>query len=138
MGRYRHYTKKNVNMHEYVVHKYIYDLNIVNTSRIVRYNLQQKKMTLEHIGNDNISNVYGDLPSEIPDYIFAKIREIILKLYDNGILYPDITGYNFIEHKNNGKVYILDFEHVTYVDQGENDFVTKFLNGYDGWNPEFC
>ena len=85
MGRYRHYTKKNVNMHEYVVHKYIYDLNIVNTPRIVRYNLNQKKMTLEHIGNDNISNVYGDLPSEIPDYIFAKIREIILKLYNNGI-----------------------------------------------------
>ena len=74
---------------------------------------------------------------KIPDYIFAKIREIILKLYNNGILYPDITGYNFIEHKSNGKVYILDFEHVTYVDQGENDFVTKFLNGYDGWNPDF-
>ena len=46
--------------------------------------------------------------------------------------------YYFIEHKSNGKIYILDFEHVTYVDQGENDFVTKFLNGYDGWNPEFC
>lgn len=137
MGRYKHYVKKNVNMHEYVLHKFVYDLNIVNVPKIIRYNLKQKKMTLEHIGNDNISNVYGDDPSQIPDYLFIKIREIIMKLYENGILYQDITGYNIIEHKNNGKVYIIDFEHACYVDENKNDFVTKFLNGYNGWNPDF-
>ena len=124
-------------MHEYVLHKFVYDLNIVNVPKIIRYNLKQKKMTLEHIGNDNISNVYGDDPSQIPDYLFIKIREIIMKLYENGILYQDITGYNIIEHKNNGKVYIIDFEHACYVDENKNDFVTKFLNGYNGWNPDF-
>ena len=137
MGRYKHYIKKRVTPYEFSFHTFIYNLGIVNTPKIIRYNSKKQKLTLEHVGNDNISNVYGDSPQDIPEYLFDKIREIILILYQNGITYPDITGYNFIEHKNNGKVYIIDFEHASYLDENTNDFIEEFLDGHNEWNPEF-
>jgi hypothetical protein len=45
--------------------------------------------------------------------------------------YPDITGYNFIEHNN--KLWIIDFEHAHIRDT----FVDKFIHGRNTWNPRF-
>ena len=137
MGRYRHYIKKHVEPEEYSLHDFIYKLGIVNTPRIVRYNENNKRLVLEDVGNDNIANIYGENPEDIPQEIFDAIREIILKLYQYGILYPDITGYNFIEHKGSGKIYIIDFEHAVYNSNKTNSFVEKFIDGCNTWNPEF-
>ena len=137
MGRYRHFVKKHVEPEEYSIHDHIYKLGIVNTPRVVRYQAHNKKLILEDVGNDNIANVYGEEPSDIPEEIFDKIRLIILTLYQYGILYPDITGYNFIEHKGNGKIYIIDFEHATYNSSEPNYFIDQFIDGSNNWNPEF-
>jgi serine/threonine-protein kinase RIO1 len=70
--------------------------------------------------------------------LFTKIRKVIRFLYDNYIIYPDITGYNFIEHA--GKLWIIDFEHSDFKTQQKNIFVEEFIANatYYKWNPWFA
>ena len=131
-----YYTKENVSLCEYKIHKYVYNLKIVNIPRIKSYNKKTKQMKMVRVGTMSVSDYYGETGEHIDDALFAKIRNIIQILYDNDILYIDITGYNFIENDN--KLWIIDFEHATYNHPRKTDpFVEKFLEGYNGWNPEF-
>ena len=125
------YTKYNVTSHEYTMHKYIYDLDIVNMPKIISYDKDNKIMVMERINNMNISDFYGEESHHIPKHIFEEIRKIIKILYDNNIEYPDITGYNFIDYNNN--IWIIDFEHATFI----SPFVKKFIDGLNAWNPDF-
>lgn len=133
------FTKTNVNFHEYKIHKYIYDLKIVNCPEIISYDIKSKIMVMKNINNMCISDYYGENPENIPDYIFIEIKKIIKVLHDNKINYPDITGYNFIEH--NDKIWIIDFEHSSIIKE-DNDkfdkFVLSFLKDNKKiWNPIF-
>jgi len=131
-----YYTKENVSLCEYKIHKYVYNLKIVNIPRIKSYNKKTKQMKMVRVGTMSLSDYYGETEEHISDELFAKIRNIIQTLYDHDILYIDITGYNFIE--NDKKLWIIDFEHATYNYPRETDqFVEKFLEGHNGWNPEF-
>ena len=127
-----YFVKRNVEECEYLIHKHA--LNIVNTPKIVGY--ENKTLVMEKINNMNISDLYGSCESDVPEYIFDEIREIIIQLDLYGIVYPDITGYNFIEYEN--KIWILDFEHAYFKKNNKgDDFVLKFINGLNMWNPEF-
>lgn len=131
-----YYTKENVSLCEYKIHKYVYNLNIVNIPRIKSYNKKTKQMKMVRVGTMSVSDYYGETGEHIDDALFARIRTIIQTLYDHDILYIDITGYNFIENDN--KLWIIDFEHATYNHPRKTDeFVEKFLEGHNGWNPEF-
>ena len=131
-----YYTKENVSLCEYKIHKYVYNLDIVNVPKIKSYNKKTKKLKMVRVGTMSVSDYYGETAEHISDELFAKIRNIIQTLYDNDILYIDITGYNFIENDN--KLWIIDFEHATYNHPRKTDqFVEKFLEGHNGWNPEF-
>ena len=137
------YTKNNVSLNEYQLQEHVYNLNIVNVPKIINYDEDTKIMVMEKIENDNISNVYGELSDDITCEIFEEIRLIINKLYKNGIIYPDITGYNFIEYDN--KIWIIDFEHAFYKNYNKDDkkkknyedFVIQFISNENNWNPEF-
>jgi len=133
----KYYIKKDVTYHEYEMHKYIYELSIptLNVPKIVNYNKVSKEMTLVKINNMNISDWYGDSDKNISPELFDKIRQIIKTLYDNNIIYPDITGYNFIECDN--KLWILDFEHSYFKVNKHTQFVEKFIKGLNKWNPNF-
>jgi tRNA A-37 threonylcarbamoyl transferase component Bud32 len=132
-----YYTKENVSLCEYKIHKYVYNLNIVNIPKIKSYNKKTKQMKMVRVGTMSVSDYYGDSAEHIDDDLFARIRNIIQTLYDHNILYIDITGYNFIENDN--KLWIIDFEHATYNHPRKTDeFVEKFLEGHNGWNPEFA
>ena len=130
------FSKKNVSSHEYQMQKYIYDLNILNVPKIINYDSNNKILEMEKINNFNISDMYGENSENVPISIFSEIRNIINILYQNGITYPDITGYNFIENDN--KIWIIDFEH-SYFTNNDNDdkFVNEFINGLNEWNPYF-
>ena len=131
-----YYTKENVSLCEYKIHKYVYNLKIVNIPKIKSYNKKTKQMKMVRVGTMSLSDYYGETEEHISDELFAKIRNIIQTLYDHDILYIDITGYNFIE--NDKKLWIIDFEHATYNHPRETDqFVERFLEGHNGWNPEF-
>jgi len=131
-----YYTKENVSLCEYKIHKYVYNLNIVNIPKIKSYNRKTKQLKMVRVGTMSVSDYYGETPEHINNELFARIRNIIQTLYDHDILYTDITGYNFIENDN--KLWIIDFEHATYNHPRKTDeFVEKFLEGHNGWNPEF-
>ena len=129
------YTKLNVKQHEYNMHKYVYSMNIVNTPEIISYDKETQIMVMNKINNMCISDMYGEKASDIEDDLFDKIRDIIKKLYCNNIMYPDITGYNFIEYDN--KVWIIDFEHSQISNKTTDKFIDKFINGLNQWNPRF-
>lgn len=139
------YRKQNVSYNEYKIQEYVYNLNIVNVPRVILYDKIKNELTMEKINALNLSDFYGEEQSNISNKLFDKVRKIVKKLYDNNIIYPDITGYNFIQDKN-GYIWIIDFEHAKfrfYKDENDNeleykeDFVYKFINGLNKWNPEF-
>lgn len=130
-----YYVKENVSAKEYKIHKYVYDLNIVNLPKIIDYNKKTKQMKMEKVGTMNVSDFYGGEAKDISEELFQRIRSIIQTLYDNNILYIDITGYNFIE--DGDKLWIIDFEHAKHNFKKKNAFVERFLAGANEWNPEF-
>jgi tRNA A-37 threonylcarbamoyl transferase component Bud32 len=130
-----YYTKENVSLKEYTIHKYVYDLGIVNIPKVVSYDKKTKQMKMIRVGIMNVSDFYGADAKDISEELFDKIRAVIQTLYDHNILYIDITGYNFIECGN--KLWIIDFEHARYNAKRKNKFVEKFLAGANEWNPEF-
>jgi tRNA A-37 threonylcarbamoyl transferase component Bud32 len=146
------YIKPNVKEHEYELQKYVYDLNIVNVPRIYDYDKKTKVMKMEDLNVDNIAVMYDeyeeDLQNKDLDYLYDEIRNIILKLYQNNIIYVDITPYNFIETKNG--VYIIDFEHAFRVEDSKEfldenkykiddiTYLYEFLfDGINNFNPGF-
>ena len=128
------YIKQGVKQHEYDVHKYVYNLKLekVNVPKIISYDKEKEIMIMNKIDALNLSDMFGEKSSDIDEYYFDEIRTIIKTLSDNGIEYPDITGYNFIEHAN--KIWIIDFEHAHICDT----FVNKFIQGRNKWNPRFA
>jgi tRNA A-37 threonylcarbamoyl transferase component Bud32 len=95
------YSKLNVEFHEYNMHNYIYHLGIANVPKIISYNKKTKLMEMEKIPSMCVADIYGENFSDLPDWIKKQIIHIIQTLKFHNIIYPDITGYNFIEYKEN-------------------------------------
>ena len=136
------YTKENVSNKEYSIHKMVSEkISNISTPKIYEYNEFTKTLKMEEIPEMSISDMYGDNSDDVPSYIFDEIRKIIIKLKENNINYPDITGYNFIEYKD--KIYIIDFGDANLIeDENETSsfispFVNDFINGLNQWNPDF-
>jgi hypothetical protein len=129
------YVKKNVSLHEYAMHKYIQELEVFNVPKIIAYDIERKILVMEKINHMNVSDFYGEESENVPEKIFNEIRNIIKNLVKYNIEYPDITGYNFIEHDN--KIWIIDFEHTRTITGKLNNYVNKFINGLNKWNPDF-
>tara|TARA_B110000967_G_scaffold209836_2_gene267991 strand:- start:1211 stop:1642 length:432 start_codon:yes stop_codon:yes gene_type:complete len=132
-----YYVKQNVNHTEYFMHKYVYQLGIVNMPKIIEYDENSKIMVMTKVGKYNLSYMYGEEASEIPENIFDQVVIIVRNLVLNNIYYPDLTGYNFIE--NDGKVSIIDFEHSRLMTSTKvtNIHIQNICNGCNEWNPEF-
>ena len=137
-----YYVKKNVDHKEYFMHQYVYKLNIVNIPQIIEYDQEKKILVLQKVGSNNLSHNYGEEATDLPNEIFEEVVKIIRTLSLNGIEYPDITGYNFIEDvdKNgNFKIWIIDFEHSSLMKTKkiENIHIKNICNGLKTWNPDF-
>lgn len=137
------YIKQNVSYKEFMMHEYIYNLSlfsngILNVPKINDYDVESQTMTMENIPYMCVSDYYGEDSDDITPELFAKIRNVIRFLYDNHIIYPDVTGYNFIEYDD--KLWIIDFEHSDFKTQQKNIYVEEFVNSdtYNKWNPWFA
>ena len=132
------FIKKNVEFKEYIAHKIIYNLKLVNVPEIYYYDKINKIMYMQKINSLCVADKYGEDINTIPINIINKIRSIIEILYYNYMEYPDITGYNFIED-NNGKIWIIDFGHASSRDPDKltDPFIIQFINGLNKWNPDF-
>lgn len=123
-----------------IASKYGFSPKIISSK--ITYNKEDGKyignITMERIQEMCLADKYGDDPTKIPKVLWDQIRAIIKILYyEEGIEYIDITGYNFIEKK--GKVYIIDFGDAKYSRKNKeiNWFLKYFLDGHNGWNPDF-
>lgn len=130
---------REIEMQE-IASNYNFSPKIINS--IITFNKKDEKyignITMENLQEMCIADMYGENPKDIPKKIWDQIRVILKILYFNeGIEYIDITGYNFIE--KNGKVYIIDFGDAIYSkkDKEINWFLKYFLDGHNGWNPDF-
>ena len=129
------FVKENVEWNEYYIHRIVFDQGVVNTPKIHEYNHETKTMTMRKIPQMCLADMYGDNKEQLPPKLWKVIREIMVKLREIGVNYPDITPYNFIE--SGGLVWIIDFGHATIRNRETDKFMLKFINGYDGWNDDF-
>jgi tRNA A-37 threonylcarbamoyl transferase component Bud32 len=129
------FVKKEVTRDEFMLNRITNFLGIPSPKVLGYYD---NTLKLEKINGMSLSDFYGEKETDIPEYIYESIRVIIEELLKIGICYPDITGYNFmIDDKE--KLWIIDFGHayVTNPEDKLDPFVEKFINGYNGWNPDF-
>jgi len=132
------FVKRGVGICEYRVHRYVYGLGIVNVPKVVSYDEATKIMVLQKIHGTSLADMYGEDASNIDDDLFEKMRHIIQILRLHNIEYPDITGYNFmIDLVKKDTLWIVDFGHAKYSGNIKNEFILKFCNGHNEWNPEF-
>ena len=129
------FVKYNVDLSEYEIHKYVYELDILLTPKPILYDAEKRILVLEHIPGMSVSDMFGENPEWVEDEVFDRARYMVKLLADQGIEYRDITGYNFMLD-NDGNLWIIDFEHALKKDISD-EFVCKFLDGLKSWNPEF-
>ena len=129
------FTKHNVKASEYKTQLLLFNSHIVNVPR--PYSFKDSTLIMQMIPALSISDIYGENFSDVPVIITDGIRNIIATLYLNGVEYPDITGYNFIEYQD--KIWIIDFGHASYNSnpQSYDPFIMKFINGHNDWNPNY-
>jgi tRNA A-37 threonylcarbamoyl transferase component Bud32 len=148
-----YHIKENVLAREYRIYKYLHNMELKFIPKLYDYDKTNKKLKTQKINGLSISDFYGDKFEDIPERIIDNIRYIINYLYNIGIIYPDITGYNFIEDSNSN-IWIVDFEHCFYINHysKDNDNLTEikykdehidFVNRFcfkneQGWNPYFA
>ena len=133
-----YYVKHNVEFKEYSMQQYVYHLGIVNVPEIIEYDAISKIMIMRKIDNNNLSHEYGEDATDIPDELFEQVVRIVQTLVSHNIEYPDLTGYNFVED-NDGKIWIIDFEHSNFKPLVKDTFVERFVTDskYKKWNPRF-
>ena len=147
------YIKENVLSREYRIYKYLDNLNLKFIPKLYEYDKEQQKLKTQKINGMSVADFYGDNFENTPTNVIEQIRNIVTDLYNIGIVYPDITGYNFIEDKNS-KIWIVDFEHCFYINpinshskedaniedkEDHLDFVNRFcFNNENSWNPYFA
>ena len=135
------YTKVNVTPYEYALHAHIENIENIKCPKLITYDIFKSTLVMEKINGLNISDFYGENAKDVPNKVFERIQYIIITLYNNNIIYPDITGYNFILD-DIGEVWIIDFEHAVISENIKEDikkypFVMEFINGSNEWNPDF-
>ncbi len=147
----KNYFIKDSNISEFVIYDYIYKLtedcrDIIHMPKVFNFDNITQKISMEKITHMNISDFYGENWNEVPKWIQLEIKKIIKTLFFKGIIYPDITGYNFIEEDE--KIWIIDFEHsfiynlsydrMSPTQKIHYDFLQKFISDENcGWNPYF-
>ena len=143
------FVKKNVEYEEYFIQRWVFSLvqNLnknksthvnIKVPKIIKYNENDKELIMQHLNGDNLSNIYGDNLNDVPEEYIQVIRNFIEILDSYLINYVDITGYNFM--LVNKHLYIIDFGHAKCRDKNlkTDEFIMKFINGIDSWNPEFA
>ena len=134
-------VKKNVSKNEYDIHTYVLDkIPQINTPKIFSYDALTLNglLVMQRIGGRDLASVYGPEDGDTPREVYDTIREIVSLLCEHGIRYSDITSYNFIESDHDaGKIWIIDFGHATRLGTRTSYFIQEFLDGHNGWNPDF-
>ena len=147
-------VKCGVTEHEAAMQRRAAKLLPEHVPRVLRYEKARRRMKMSLVGGCTLAYMYGNDCSEIPAWVWAECRRLVRTLYEGGVVYPDITSYNFMIEPETGKIWIVDFEHCTTREPGpfaaaggdgarapgEQWFVREFLSGDSGdvWNEDFA
>ena len=148
------FTKGAVFNREGTMYRYLNTLGLPFLPKFYGYDKEGCILTTQRIYGHCLADYYGDCYDDLPARIKLKIKEIITDLYKNGIVYPNITGYNFIEDINK-KIWLIGFKHSfgvnNYKEGFENEesdimdyrehvqFVKDFcFANENNWNPYFA
>ena len=138
-----YFTKENVEESEYLLQLKTYNSGIP-TIKPISYNKHTKILKMEKHHGMSVADMFGDTPEGLQEIIkngtMKKIKLIVEKLKNIGIIYPDVTGYNFmIDNDNN--ISIIDFGHAFELTKKQYShvmFVKDFTsNKHEYWNIEF-
>ena len=94
-------------------------------------------MIMERVNGNDLATIYGSGDGDTPNPVYERCRNIIITLRDEGIIYPDITSYNFMLDNDNddeNNLWIIDFGHAREVSW----FIGDFIDGNNGWNPDMA
>ena len=131
------FVKAGVAEHEVAMHRRALAGGIP-APEILSWDPAMSELTMSQLPGMSVSDFYGEEAEAVPARVFAKVRELVVRLVDGaGLDYPDLTGYNIMV--DGDRMWIVDFEHARPV-TGRPDccaFVRGFLGGRDGWNLEF-
>lgn len=92
-------------------------------------------ISMEVVKGMTLSDMYGDEAEDLPEWIWDSIRDIVVALFDEDIEYIDITPYNFMQVGK--EIVAIDFGDATYRGDEVNWFLQEFMDGENGWNPDF-
>jgi tRNA A-37 threonylcarbamoyl transferase component Bud32 len=90
-------------------------------------------MIMERVNGRDLATEYGSSDGDTPYDVYDRCRNMIITLHNEGIIYPDITSYNFMLDYEN-EVWIIDFGHVREVSW----FIRDFIDGHNEWNPDMA
>ena len=139
-----HVVKKNVTPLEHIFQVFAGSILGDSTPEVINYNPTTHELKLSKINGMSLADMYGEDINEISENILKSIKNLLQKLWDNGILYRDVTAYNFMID-DDGEIYIVDFEHAVLLRESskveycsDRNYVSKFLKGeIVDWNENF-
>lgn len=136
------FVKYDVEPHEVLMQKEARRILPGHVPEVLSYDPATKTLIMQGINGMSLSDFYGESASAVPEKLWQEVRRLVSVLLDNGVVYKDITGYNFILEEETDKVYIIDFEHAAFLWARSPlpTFVKDFVSGASGvrWNPEFA
>jgi tRNA A-37 threonylcarbamoyl transferase component Bud32 len=136
------FSKSDVTYHEFQMYKYIDSLSLPFVPKLISFDEASHVLTMQKINGMNLSDMFGEKFKDVPGNFIEDARRMIATLHVNNVVYPDITGYNFILEKETDKLWLVDFEHSFFRGfssyNEHNDFVQQFIRGIKSWNPYFA
>jgi tRNA A-37 threonylcarbamoyl transferase component Bud32 len=90
-------------------------------------------LLMKRVEGMSLADFYGE--EDVPSRVWVEVREILQRLWCNGIEFEDITPYNFMIEPESGKVWVVDFGHARRV--AMCPALKGILNGGSVWNAEY-
>lgn len=135
------FIKNDVEPHEVLMQERARSILPDHVPDILSYDPATKVLRMQAIQGSSLADFYGEQATAVPPKLWTEVRRLVSVLLQNGMIYRDITGYNFIMEEKTGKIYIIDFEHAKATSNTKvPSFVQEFVSGAGGvyWNPDFA
>ena len=76
-------------------------------------------LVMEHVSGMSVADLYGEGGDDTPAPVYQQARELMARVTEAGISYPDLAGCNLIQCDHAARSGPM------------------FLDGHNGWDPEF-
>jgi hypothetical protein len=109
---------------------------------VVSYGIKYTYIIMDHIVGGNIYDQFGEDVLDNAWFVsnlkkvHSQVTNILIRLADSGIAYPDRSAYQFMTEADSGRLLILDFEHARRTSSKEAHTEIHNIEN-EPWNPDF-